>query len=77
MSTISVTIPDDQLQRVIEALCARPFLTPAPPGVAIVPATGAAAKQILIDWVKANVVAYEVETAKAAVEAPDTDGLVT
>jgi len=75
MATISITIPDNQLQRVIEALCARPWILPAPPAP-IVPATGAAAKQILIDWVKANVIAYEVETAKAAVEAPDTDGLV-
>lgn len=76
MATISLTIPDDQLERVIDALCARPFIVAQPSTETIVPSEEAA-KQVLVNWVQANVVAYEMQQARDAVQPPDTKGLVT
>ncbi len=76
MAAFTINIPDEELERVITALCAKPLFMPTPP-VPIDPPTEDGARQCIVDWVKRNVEMYELEKAKAAVLPPDTSGLVT
>jgi len=76
MATITLTIPDAQVSRVITALCARPFFA-VPIADPVDPPTPAAAKQIVVDWIKLNVRAYEQIQIQLANPVPDTDGLIT
>jgi hypothetical protein len=59
MATISITIPDPQLQRVINGLCAAAGVT----------ATPAAAKQAVLDHIKATVLNSEAQAAVLALQA--------
>jgi hypothetical protein len=75
MASINITIPDNQVQRVIEALCARPYVLL--PVVQPVPPTPAAAKQAVLDIIKAIVISYETTQAIQALAPPVTDGLLS
>jgi hypothetical protein len=68
MAQITLTIPDEHVQRVIDALC----LGTANP----VPATPANAKDVVIQWVKDHVLEYEMEMARRAA-ITDVSTLVT
>lgn len=70
MATLTLTIPDAQLQRVVVALCAS---DPANP----MPSTVANAKAVVIKWVLNTVTQYETKLAQAAVPVVDTTNLVT
>jgi len=73
MASITLTIPDAQVTRVIDALCAgqmQDAVTPVPP-------TAALAKQVVIDWIKARVLAYEEDQARKALAAIDVSDIVT
>ena len=69
MAQITLTIPDNQVQRVIEAVCRAgtpswPFfpVTPVEPVV-----TAAQAKAQVVAWVKECVHQYELQVASAAI----------
>jgi len=68
MASISITIPDEHVQRVVDALC----LSGANP----LPATPANAKLVVITWVKDRVLEYEMEMARRAA-VTDVSTLVT
>ena len=65
MATISLTIPDAALPRVVDALCARGHWTPETPGT-----RGAFAKAELARWLREEVREYERAEALAALQAP-------
>ncbi len=70
MASITLTIPDALLPRVVSALCQ----------YGAVPQTNANAKAVVVDWVKATVYAIEAQAAEAARPAApliDVSGLVT
>ena len=54
MANITLTIPDNQIQRVIDALCGRARVTPS----------GANAKTVVINYVKSVVRRYEAEQSE-------------
>jgi hypothetical protein len=65
MATMTITIDDTQVPRVIEALCVR---------AGVAPANAANARQVIRDWVKRTTLEYEKERAMrdaiAALPAP-------
>lgn len=71
MATVTLTIPDQYLDRVVTALCAG----------AGVPATPANAKKALLEFVRTTVRNVEqaaaVDAAAAAVTPPDVSGIVS
>jgi len=72
MAQILLNIPDAQVQRVIDALCA---LLKTPTGASVDP-TPALAKGVLIDMIKERVKFYEEEKARATLVAIDVTNLV-
>ena len=70
MATITLTIPDAALPRVVAALCRAAGL----------PVTGPNAKASLILWIKTtvrNIEASDAEQARAPLVPPDVSGIVT
>ena len=65
MATITITIPDAQLQRVINGLCASV-------GTAATPAN---AKQVVLTYIKATVLAVEQQVAVQAIQPGPDPGL--
>lgn len=73
MANINLQIPDAQLQRVIDALCAS---RTDPVTLQPIPPTGPNAKAIVIAWIKDQVLAYETEKARKAIAAIDVTTVV-
>lgn len=77
MAQMTIQIPDAQVNRVINALCSGLFaptvgtavLTPIDP-------TPALAKQVVIEYIKERVVAYEREQAVKAIPPVDVQNVV-
>jgi len=73
MANITLTIPDAQVPRVINALCAG---LKTPTGQDATP-TAALAKQVLIGIVKSRVIMYEEEQARLVIQIADVTDIVT
>jgi hypothetical protein len=70
MATVTITIPDAQLPRVIEALCVGASL----------PQSAANARQAVINWVTTTTKEYELDRdrrAAVAAVAPPADPAIT
>jgi hypothetical protein len=73
VANISFQIPDTQLPRVIEALCAYQMVdavTKADP-------TPALAKKVIIDWIKEQVKRYEEEKARVNLPPVDLSNIIS
>lgn len=78
MAQITLTIPDNQVQRVVDALV---YAQSDPATGEPLAATPANAKAVVIGWIRDQVKTYEHEQARraafAALTPPDTSGLVS
>jgi hypothetical protein len=72
MANINLVIPDAQVPRVVNALCAG---LKTPTGQDVVP-TPALAKEVVIQMIKARVLMYEEELARRAIQATDVTDIV-
>jgi hypothetical protein len=76
MATVTLTIPDQHVQRVISAVCAAgPIMFGGNLSGATVTPSAAAAKQIIIDWITECVRQAEHQAAMSAISI-DTAGVV-
>lgn len=73
MASITLTIPDAQLLRIINALCAKGIGIPPTP----VEATAPNAKLVLVDWIKQTVSDYELTIARNTVAIPNVASIVS
>lgn len=73
MANMNLQIPDAQVQRVINALCARLMVDAETP----VPPTAALAKSVVVDWIKEQVLTYETRLAQEALAAVDVTNIVS
>lgn len=71
MATVSVTVPDDQAQRIATAICAQHNYQPTSPEDAI-----DFVKQVVFGWLREATINYEAQQASHAVLTNPDDPLL-